>query len=305
MRNVMILFFCCAFYLTRAADPKYPVSAIPEELKKGMYAVIREQSTTFEIYDINKSSLTFRSVITILNSKGNKSALMGVGYDKFRTIEYFKGVAYDAAGNVIKKLKQSEIVDRSSVSGFSLFEDDRIKMADLSQMTYPYTVEFEFQVQMNFLYSIPGFWLYTDDEITTQKAVYKVVYPKLYQPRFRTFKIGDPSKKIEADGREAVTWGFENVVPVKFEKDGPDVHEIIPHILAAPDQFEYGGYRGNMSSWEEYGKWNLLLNKGRDQLPETTKQKVRELTKNLTTTEQKSKALYEYLQSKTRYVSIQ
>ena len=30
-------------------DPAYPVSAIPEDMKTGMYAVIREQELRFEI----------------------------------------------------------------------------------------------------------------------------------------------------------------------------------------------------------------------------------------------------------------
>jgi hypothetical protein len=47
------------------------------------------------------------------------------------------------------------------------------------------------------------------------------------------------------------------------------------------------------------------LNKGRDVLPETTKNKILELTKDLKTTEEKTRALYTYLQGKTRYVSIQ
>ncbi len=40
-------------------------------------------------------------------------------------------------------------------------------------------------------------------------------------------------------------------------------------------------------------------------MPEQLKIKVKELTRGLTTTEQKAKAIYEYVQSKTRYVGIQ
>jgi len=40
-------------------------------------------------------------------------------------------------------------------------------------------------------------------------------------------------------------------------------------------------------------------------LPETTKQKVTELTKNAKSREEKARLLYEYVQNKTRYISIQ
>jgi len=59
-----------------------------------------------------------------------------------------------------------------------------------------------------------------------------------------------------------------------------------------------------MSTWQSYGKWEASLMVGRDELPESTRQKVLELTKNLKTTEEKTKVLYEYVQGKTRYVSI-
>jgi hypothetical protein len=59
-----------------------------------------------------------------------------------------------------------------------------------------------------------------------------------------------------------------------------------------------------MDSWENYGKWQLKLNEGRGELPESTKAKVKELTQKLNTTEEKTKVLYEYLQNKTRYVNI-
>jgi hypothetical protein len=109
----------------------------------------------------------------------------------------------------------------------------------------------------------------------------------------------------EADGKQQMQWSFENVKPQKFEKLGPDISKVVPNIAVAPNEFEYEGYHGNMKSWAEYGLWQNELNKGRDVLPEATKQKVRQLTKDVTTPEQKVKILYEYLQGKTRYVSIQ
>src|SRR6187399_1196113 len=92
-------------------EPRYPVSMIPEDLKKGMYAVIREKEVKVEINAINSSSTYYRLVITILNSNAREYASEVVWYDKLRTIRSFKGTVYDAEGNVIKKLKQSEIHD--------------------------------------------------------------------------------------------------------------------------------------------------------------------------------------------------
>ena len=287
------------------SDPQYPVSEIPETLKKGCYAVVREKSQTFNIYGLNRTSQTFRQVVTILSKKGDAAAKMAVGYDKYMHVDYFRGVAYDASGKIIKKLKQNEIQDQSSISGFSLFEDDRVKTADLSQNTYPYTVEFEYQVEMKFLKSIPDFLLYNDDEISTQKSVYKIAYPEQLKPRFKTFKTGEPIKGREGDGRESLSWQFENFMPEKYEKMSPDYHQFTPHILAAPTQFEFAGYPGRMDTWQNYGKWQIELNKGRDVLPEKTISTVKELTKGMKTREEKVKAVYEFLQNKTRYVSIQ
>lgn len=76
-------------------------------------------------------------------------------------------------------------------------------------------------------------------------------------------------------------------------------------IEAAPTLFEFEGYEGTMKSWDEYGRWIAALNKGRNDLPDETTTRIRELTANANSREEKVKALYEYLQSKTRYVSIQ
>lgn len=288
-----------------APDPKYPVSAIPEDLKQGMYAVIRERNEKFYIENKGSSVYQVKLVITILNSNAKRYAALTLGYDRLRTIENLKATSYDAQGNIIRKLKQNEIIDQSSISGYSLFEDNRIKHADLAQNTYPYTVEFEYVVRMKYLYTIPEFQLYEDDEIASEKINYSIVYPAELKPRCKLFKIHEPTVGQEPDKRESMNWTFRNIKPTKFERMGPDFNKVVPNIQAAPVEFEFDGYAGNMKTWESFGQWQALLNKGRDVLPESTKQMVKGMTKDLTSTEEKTKAVYEYLQSKTRYVSIQ
>jgi transglutaminase-like putative cysteine protease len=299
---LFLIFVVCSSLLDAKDDPKYPVSAIPENLKQGMYAVVREDFARFEILAVNKSRYYVHKVVTILNEKGKDYASESIGYDKMEKVNSISAYVYDAQGLLIKKLKSNEIIDRSSYDGFSLYSDNRVKLIDLSQAVYPYTVEIEYETEMKYLYLIPAFHLYSDDEVSIQKTSYEVHYPTALKPRYKLVMIEEPKKETRGD-IEIIKWSFENIKPEKFETYISD--NTIPKVILAPNNFEYGGYTGSMGSWNTVGKWQVLLNEGRGILPEATKQKAKEITKGLTSAESKAKTLYEYLQSRTRYVSIQ
>ena len=285
-------------------EPKYRVSDIPEDMKAGMYAVVRDQETRFEIVSTTQCNVYYHYVVTVLNPQGKDQAELAVFYDKFNVIKSLKGTVYDAAGQVIKKLKQNEIVDQSYFDGVSLFTDDRLKRADMSQSVYPYTVEYEYEILRKSLYSIPTFHQYTDDEISIQKSVYSISYPQTLKPKYKLLNIAEP-KKIALPEKETLVWSFENIKPGKFEKYSPNLNHVVPTILASSNEISFDGYTGRMDTWLNYGKWQLSLNKGRAVLPESTKKKIKELTLHATTIEEKANILYHYLQSKTRYVGIQ
>jgi len=288
-----------------ADEPAYAVSGIPEEMKKGMYAVIRSKEIRLDIQSKSSSSFYLRQVITILNQQAKNYAYIKVGYDKLSTIKLLKATVYDASGKEIKKLKQSDINDQSEFDGFSLLSDNRSKSADLRQVAYPYTVETEYEVQFKFLYSAPDFFLYTDDEISIQQLNYSVNYPVDLKPRYKLFKVGEPAIEKLSDGRDQMRWKFEKVIPEKYEKQSVDLEKVVPNIKVSPNEFEFGGYAGNMNTWKGFGLWQAKVNQGRAVLPESTKQKVRELIKDAKSKEDKVRLLYEYMQNKTRYVSIQ
>lgn len=301
MRLLVAFLLAIPITLIAKDDPKYPVSSIPQNMKDGMSAVVREDFYRFEIISINRSRQKVHKVITILNENGKRYASEAVFYDKLEKISSISGTIYNAEGEVIKKLKNSEIIDRSYFDGFSLFTDSRYKLMDLEQSTYPYTVEFEYETEMKYLYTIPSFSLYTYDEVSIEKETYEIEYPVALKPRYKLYSIEEP-KKENSGANEKLIWSFTNIKPEKFEKYAKNK---VPGFLMGPSEFEYDGYRGSMKSWNDLGKWQILLNEGRGTLPASTLTKMKEITKNLSTVEEKTKAVYEWLQSKTRYVSIQ
>lgn len=286
------------------ADIKYPVSDIPESLKKDMNAVVREDRLTFRIVNQHNAIQSAHLVTTILNAGGNHHARWGAGYDKLIRFVNLRAAVYDASGKVIRKVKSSEFVDQSSFSG--LYSDDRSKSIDLTQGTFPYTVEIEYELEYKFLFYMPTDYMISDEKTSLQEGQFTLVYADGLKPRYRTLNVDQAPKESKvSDGANQIQWTFTNLMPPTKEPYGPEFRTKVPTIASAPSKFEFDNYVGTMDTWQSYGKWIALLNSDRKNLPEETKAKAREIVSKYNSREDKIRALYEYLQGKTRYVSIQ
>ncbi len=304
LRIILLCAFACVCMFANAGDPKYPVSDIPDELRDNVNVVIREDQMIFTIHERNRCTYRVHQVYTILNKDGKRYAQQVVFYDKHRKIKDLNGTAYDAAGNRIRRIKNSDIYDQSAFDG-SLFSDNRLKAVDLTQGSYPYTVEFDYEVEFRYLFSIPSFVLVPDEKVSVQQSSYTLNFPPGLEPRYKVRNTDvQPTRGTTTDGLQSISWSFENIKPIVFEPYS-DRAEILTTIDAAPSSFQFDSYTGDMSSWNNFGKWIAELNAGRRELTEATELKVRQLTDGLATTEEKVQALYEHLQGKTRYVSIQ
>ncbi len=304
MAKILSALLCALICLTGHTkdQPRYPVNKIPEELMAGACAVVREEARTFTILSKSTATLRVLTAVTIFNDKGKHFAKEVVYYDKLRKITSLKAQVFDANGSLIKQLKSREITDHSAFDG--LYDDSRVKLADLVQGRYPYTVEFEYEVAYKFLYHIRGLAVDPYEDVSVQHASYQLVFPKSLEPRYKTYNVRQEPNVETNNDIVSLTWSFENFKARKFESYSDHIASIT-RIEAAPTTFEFEGYAGTMQSWDEYGTWIASLNKGRNLLPEATKEKIRSLTSGLETREEKVKAVYEYMQNKTRYVSIQ
>ncbi|AHM61449.1 hypothetical protein D770_15975 [Flammeovirgaceae bacterium 311] len=282
---------------------QYPAAQIPEELKRGANAVIREEITTFKIVSTGKALETYTKVITVLNPQGDDEALMFAPYNQLDKLKKLEGVLYDASGKLVRKLKNADVSDHSYNDG-GLINDIRYKIGRLKHNSYPYTVAWFTEGETGNMMFYPEWQPPVEEKIGVEQAQLEIVCPAGFALRHRTHGLQDPQISSEADGSKRYLWKVEKLAPGEPEPHAP-FWQSEAYVLTAPAEFEVDGYKGNMESWQQLGVFMNQLLKGRDVLTPEAESKVKQLTSGLATPEEKVKAVYEYMQQNTRYVSIQ
>ncbi len=309
MRLILYYLSAAAFSIAAVTTPAvaqtYNVLLIPDSLIKHAKAVVREEVEILEIKSPAKATVKKTEVITILDEQGEGLGGLVCGYNKFISINSVSGTLYDAAGKEQKRMKKKDMDDHSYVSEGTLMDDIRYKEYDFYCRNYPYTVSYEQETDVN---GIRGFddWLpLWRAGMSTQHSKYVIIAPKDYEVRYKPVNCNFQPVITASGDRKTYTWEISNLPARTFETSSPKWNDIVPHVLMAPSDFEAEGYKGNMSTWENFGKFINQLRAGRDQLPEDIKRKVHELTDHLTDKRQKVYALYNFLQQNTHYISVQ
>ncbi len=283
----------------------YNVSLIPDSLKKNANAVTRYEEKIFEIKSPGKAVEHERHVYTILNESADHLGRYKTRYGSFNSINSVSGYLYDASGKQLKHIKLKDMGDFSENDGFSLMTSERYKEYDFYNKTYPYTVDYEEEDEINGILHIDDWMPQGINKVAVQHTKYVVIAPKDYQLRYKSVNCSIQPTIKEEQGKKIYTWETENLTAKSSEVLAPSWDQLVPYVIIAPSDFAAQGYSGNMSTWENYGKFIYQLVKGRDILPDDIKKKVHELTDNLKDKKEKIYALYNFLQQNTRYISVQ
>lgn len=299
---IVVLFFCSGIY---AKEKFYPVFEMPIDLLKNANSVVRKSETILEVFSPEKIKYTRKEVVTILNKNGDSDGVLWVSYDPRKSIDIETANFYDKNGNLIKKVKKSEIYDLSYFDGFSLYRDGRFKRITPQIKDYPYTVEYEFSVNYKGAVDYPD-WMPCNGY--GQSVEYAGFDVKVYD----NSEIRVKSKNIEAvvdgemaDGIKSYSWKLENMPVFEYEPYAISYRNFMPNVSVAPSIFSYCEVVGNMATWKDFGRWAWGLIKDKTVLPEERVSFLRELTDNKKDTLDKIRAVYVFLQEKTRYVNVQ
>ncbi|TDQ81779.1 uncharacterized protein DUF3857 [Sphingobacterium yanglingense] len=291
--------------ILKADAQKYMVTDISKDLLSRANAVVQEEHISFDV-DYSNALQTVRKVITILNKAGEKHAELVLYYDKSKTIKDIKGQILDEFGNQINKFNQKDFKDYSATSQVSMFDDIRFKHYTPNSHTFPYTIVYSYEVKHNQNLFIP----YWQPDYLSDLAVISSTYELSCKPdqslRIKAENTPQSAHITTTEKSKTYKWTAKNIKARKEEPLKPFDRQDAILVKAVPENFHYFRKKGTVKNWSDFGKWmyeNLLM--GKQELSPETKNKVKELTAHLDSDKEKAKVLFAYMQSKTRYVSIQ
>ena len=287
-----------------AQDANLAVSLIPAELKENADAVVRLEKVDITISGIKSMSEKKTRIVTVLNESGLHTINAAEYYDKSTSVRSIEAVVYDQQGNQVKKFKRKDFNDYAISQG-SIITDNRVLYLDYTPVQYPFTVVFTSETETsNTAFIFP--WSAIDGAYTsTQKSEINISCNAALGLKHKEYNFEGSSVKKQQVGN-VLSYSAENIPAMKREDASPSYQKIFPYVMFGLDKFYLEGVEGRADSWESFGSWiyNSLL-AGTDELPEETITKIKTVVGIETDPLKKAKLVYEYVQSKTRYISIQ
>ena len=308
--KLLNLFFTVLFLISCekliAKDAFYPVADIPPSLLSNANSVVRKSEVDLKIFAKDKIKYSVKEIISILNENGEGEGVLYIPYDSNSGVEIGEANVYDKNGILIKKIKKNEIYDQSSFDGFSLYTDGRFKRITPQISTYPYTVEYEFTIDLKGAIDYYD-WVPCDSyNKSVESSSYQIQLYENQKVRLKANKSILPEKNGElVDGITIYQWKLENMEALEHEPMSVSLYNIVPRVVVAPESFSFYGTEGNMATWKDFGNWIYSLIKDKSTLSEERVAFLRNLTASAEDPAEKVKLVYQFLQGKTRYVSVQ
>ncbi|MEI2750197.1 MAG: DUF3857 domain-containing protein [Ferruginibacter sp.] len=206
MNRFTFLFLCLFSGNALFAQNDYNVFTLSPELLENANAVKRMEEVTIEIKDIGKATITKRYAITILNKAGDEWAEFNEHYDKLVSFKSVEGKLYDALGKKIKSLKKSDIRDYSNTDENSLADDSRIKQHNFNYNSYPYTIEYESEIQFNGIFYLPRWIPVEGPHFAVEQSIFQVITPENYRLRYKPLQYPDKPEIVSEKGKKMYKW---------------------------------------------------------------------------------------------------
>ncbi|GGK11389.1 hypothetical protein GCM10007962_02030 [Yeosuana aromativorans] len=300
--SILLLFLSLAVF---SQDSLYLTSTIPEDLKKNANTVIRLHDIDISLNSSSDMSIKERRIVTVLNKEGNDNVDAYVHYDNNVKIVALEALVFNKFGALIKKVRKKDFRDVSAVDGGTLYSDSRVKYLEYTPISYPYTIEFNCEINTENTAFIESFSPIDDYFVSVENSNYNINFPSDIVIRTKEKNLnGATITKEELPNKIGYT--AKNLIAIKPEEYSPSLIDVAPRVLVSSNKFTLEGVQTEVTDWADFGKWmyNDLLKDTYD-LPASTIAHIQNLVKDETDDIAKAKKIYEYVQDKTRYISVQ
>ena len=305
IKKIQLILFILFINLIVAQKTNYSTLSIPDNLKENANSCIRFQSINVEIKSQKKYIITTKKIITVFNKNGISNIDAREYFDNSNSINTIQATIYNNFGAIIKKIKRDDFKNQSVADGFSIYNDDRILFLDYTPTEFPFTIVYDSEAESSNTAFLPR-WTPIDDYFESiQKSTFSISYPSDLGFKFKEFNF-DNHSIIKEESQNKLSFTLENVLSEKPEEFSSTFKNNIPKAIFGLEKFSLEGVEGSAKSWKDFGLWmNANLLSDTNELPLETINKMKTLVAHETDVFKKAKIIYNYVQNKTRYVSIQ
>ncbi len=286
-------------------NSNYNTTTIDSILKVNANTIVRSNEMLVTIHSQNKMTVSRSIAITVLNEKGEKNISFSQGYSPYVKIKNIETVVFDKHGEEIKKIRKKDFGDFSNTDLSTIASDFRYKAFRYMGHQFPYTVEYSCEYESSSTGHLPTFYFLNGFNRSIEYSKFQIINETNIPIRHKLVNIDSIELKTTNSDKEIV-FETQNIKAIKRELYTPKYTDIFPHVKCALNDFTLVDVSGSTTDWNSMGLWqynNLLIN--RNELPKETTDYITDLVKNEENDIDKAKKIYEYVQSKTRYVSIQ
>jgi transglutaminase-like putative cysteine protease len=281
---------------------KFVSFTIPKDLKENANAVVRQNDILVEIKDLDLVIVTQDRIVTVYNEIGMSNVGALEYYSDSRKIRDMQVIVYNALGNKLEKIKEKNFRDVSAVSGGTLYADNRARYLEYTPRSYPITFHYTSQVDYKSTAFLPQWRPLEGFYCSTESSSMKVINSENISLKLKELNFSG----YEIEKLSDLEYRASNLTALKNEAYSPDFNTYAPYLKLAMKEFEMEGVPGVNNSWLDFGKWMYtdLISDTQD-LPEEVKLEIRQLTDKAKTNIEKARIVYQYVQDRSRYISVQ
>ncbi len=301
-RNLFIVAGLLTSFAAGAQAGLYTLASVPEALRAKATVVTHLEEVKYEIESLDKTTYSIHKIFTVVNAEGKDALFFNEYSSKSVSLEDAEIRVFDGNGKQTDRYRKKDMT--TVATGEGLIEDGYVTYYRITPPSYPVTVELNYVLKIKSTLNVPDYrFIHPKESILSSTYTAKV--PAEMNLKYKPVNTTIQPIITEEGKYKLYKWAVKDLAPLEYEEGAVSPRSRYPHIALSVDQFSHYGYKGDFSSWKNFGVWINNLYTGLDELPADRQQFFVNLVKDVPEQREKIRKIYTYMQQNFRYVSIQ
>lgn len=269
--------------------------AYPPETK----AVVLLDERLITVKENGETRTTHRRAYKILRAAGHDEGLVAIPFDNETKVSNLRGWCIPAHGKDYE-VKDKDAIEVNLGEGI-LYQDHKVKVLKIPAADPGNVIGYEYE-QKQRPYILQETWWFQGLNPVRQ-ARFTLDLPSGWE--FKEDWVNHERLKASAGKANHWEWSLHDISAVKLEPEMPPSAALEGRLIVGFFPRDPAVRQKTIESWNDFGRWYSKLTDGRRNPSVELKQRVQELTRNISSPLAKIRALAAFVQRDIRYVAIE